>query len=111
MERNRMREYSANIGDALSYKIRVFAIARAKQERERAKQFQSSVARQMALQKKAARKPGAVSGLVEYKPEVTKELMKDFMSTTNPCTIAEVEGCKDKEQLRNLIVRRQPRYE
>ena len=37
--------------------------------------------------------------------------MNDFLNTTNPCTIAEVELCKDKEQLRNLIVRRQPRYE
>ena len=31
-----MREYSENIGDALVYKIRVFAMQRSKQERERA---------------------------------------------------------------------------
>jgi len=35
--------------------------------------------------------------------------MYDFLNTTNPCTITEVEKCKNKEDLRNLIVRRQPK--
>ena len=83
-----MREYSANIGDALSYKIRVFAIARAKQERERTRQFQLQVARQVEQQKRAARKPGFVASQMVHRPEDTKQMMQDFMSTTNDCTIA-----------------------
>ena len=35
-----MREYSANIHDALVYKIKVFAMQRSNQERERAQRFQ-----------------------------------------------------------------------
>lgn len=37
--------------------------------------------------------------------------MFDFLSTTNPCTVADVEKCRNKEQLRNLIIRRQPKFE
>ena len=37
--------------------------------------------------------------------------MIDFLSTTNQCTIFDVERCKNKEDLRNLIVRRQPKME
>ena len=33
------------------------------------------------------------------------------MSTTNACTIQEVEKCKDRQELHNLIVRKQPKYE
>ena len=40
-----------------------------------------------------------------------KEIMFDFLSTTNPCTVADVDQCRNKEQLRNLIIRRQPKFE
>ena len=35
----------------------------------------------------------------------------DFLSTTNNCTIGQVEQCQDKDELKNLIVRRQPDYD
>lgn len=34
-----MREYSANIGDALNYKVRLFAIEKSKREKLRAENF------------------------------------------------------------------------
>ena len=32
------------------------------------------------------------------------------MNTTNPCTLVEIEACKDREELRNLVIRRQPKF-
>lgn len=37
--------------------------------------------------------------------------MFDFLSTTNPCTVADIDKTRNKEQLRNLIIRRQPKFE
>ena len=37
--------------------------------------------------------------------------MTDFLSTVNPCTIADVEKCRNKDELRNLIIRTQPKFE
>ena len=37
--------------------------------------------------------------------------MFDFLSTTNPCTVADIDKIRNKEQLRNLIIRRQPKFE
>ena len=43
LESNRMREYSDNIVDSLTYKIRVQALNRNKEEKERVKQHSQSV--------------------------------------------------------------------
>ena len=39
LERARMREYSANIGDALNYKIRLYAKEKSEKENRRVKLF------------------------------------------------------------------------
>ena len=43
--------------------------------------------------------------------EQKASLMIDYLSTVNPCTIADVEKCRDKDELRELIIRRQPKFE
>ena len=50
LDRIRMREYSANIADALNYKIRLFAMERAKTEKERSKRFNDQQRRMLAHQ-------------------------------------------------------------
>ena len=93
LERNRMREYSANINDALTYKMRVFAMKKSKMERERAKRFQQAIRKQMRRD-------------ANFSLEQQNQLTTDFLNTTKPCTIQEIENCKTKEDLRNLVVRR-----
>jgi len=104
IDRLRMREYSANIGDALGYKIRVFAVKRSKMEMERAKRFNHQANRKLKKQQQLI-KTGKLAPDTPLNPPV------DFMSTTNATTMAEIEKCADKEELRNLILRRQPKLE
>ena len=47
LERNRMREYTENIADALMYKIKIFAKERSMQERERVRRHRKHIARLM----------------------------------------------------------------
>ena len=47
LERNRMREYTENLADALMYKIKIFAKERSMQERERVRRHRKHVARLM----------------------------------------------------------------
>ena len=37
-------------------------------------------------------------------------MMNDAMRTTNNCTLQDIEKCKDKEELRNTIIRKQPGF-
>ena len=55
-----MREYSANIGDALVYKIRVFAMERSKQEHERARKHATIMAQRVAKKNKMERQAKAL---------------------------------------------------
>ena len=38
-------------------------------------------------------------------------MMSDCMRTTNNVTLKDIEDCKGREELRTLIVRRQPTYQ
>ena len=83
-----MREYSANIGDALQYKIRVFAQQRSKQEKERTVNFQNHVKEKLAKMRKEAKKneKNGFSNSAKTNPEPQFRTY-DFLSTTNNCTI------------------------
>ena len=77
LKRNKMREYSANVNDALMYKIRVYAHERSLRERERAKRFKQQVYQMQRANKEVD--------------------AYDFLNTTKPCTTQDIEECKNKE--------------
>ena len=35
-------------------------------------------------------------------------MIQDYMATTNDCTVTDLEQCHDREEVRNVILRRQP---
>lgn len=95
-----MKEYSANISDALRHKIKAFALNQSKMEQQRTRSFQEEAA-------KAVLKAKRNQTLSQAR---RKELMTDALRTTNNCTLQDIQRCKDKESLRNLIVRTQPNH-
>ena len=95
-----MKEYSANISDSLRHKIKAFALKQSKMEQQRTRSFQDDAA-------KAVLKAKRNQTLSQAR---RKELMTDALRTTNNCTLQDIMKCKDREELRNLIIRTQPNH-
>ena len=38
-------------------------------------------------------------------------MMQDALRTVNDCSVQDVEKCRDKDDLRELIIRRQPKFD
>ena len=96
-----MREFSANFADALMYKMKSNAYNKGMQARE-------SYHKNLREQRKKALANRDLKVVASVASNYT---LSQSLKPTNAVSMSDIENCKNKMQLKNLLLKKQKKYE